>query len=72
MFDDLLAEPIVGPPHEGVATVYDTVRRACELTSDGPFLGELKDGKYEWRSYGTVRDSRFNKLFGGFPWFDPL
>ncbi|RCN35692.1 hypothetical protein ANCCAN_18432 [Ancylostoma caninum] len=47
-------KPIDGTPDGTVATVYDTVRRASELTSDGPFLGELKDGKYIWRSYGTV------------------
>ncbi|EYB81849.1 hypothetical protein Y032_0373g192 [Ancylostoma ceylanicum] len=47
-------KPIVGTPDGTVATVYDTVKRAAELTSDGPFLGELKDGKYTWRSYRTV------------------
>ncbi|KAK6755234.1 hypothetical protein RB195_013922 [Necator americanus] len=52
-------KPILGPPDESVTTVYDAVRRAASITSDGPFFGELKDGKYAWKSYETVsRDAQ--------------
>ncbi|VDK85687.1 unnamed protein product, partial [Cylicostephanus goldi] len=49
-----LTEPIVGPSDPSGTTVYEVVKRAANLTSNGPFLGELKDGGYSWSSYNTV------------------
>ncbi|CAJ0589819.1 unnamed protein product [Cylicocyclus nassatus] len=46
--------PIVGPSDPSATTIYEVVQRAAKLTSNGPFLGELKNGEYSWSSYNTV------------------
>ncbi|VDO50201.1 unnamed protein product [Haemonchus placei] len=47
-------KPITGPPDETVATVYDVVKRAASITSNGPFLGELCGTEVVWKTYETV------------------
>ncbi|KAK6050938.1 hypothetical protein COOONC_11557, partial [Cooperia oncophora] len=50
----LVDKPITGPPDETVATVYDVLKRAASITSNGPFLGELKGGEFVWKTYETI------------------
>ncbi|KAK5976666.1 AMP-binding domain-containing protein [Trichostrongylus colubriformis] len=50
----LVEKPITGFPDETVTTVYDVLKRAASITSNGPFLGELRGREYVWKSYETV------------------